>query len=865
MSGAEFGARLAVVLVSSAAGVGSLAAQDRPLLERPARLDVRAVPLEQGLRALQRSSGVPVAYSPDLLPGEARVDCPCSDLTVAGALDRLLLGTGLTYTEGRRQVLIGLERPGRVGSTLVGTVVERASGRPIPAAEVAVAARRVLTGDDGRFVLPGLTPGEVTVTVQALGYRSTTRSASVGGVGALRVELEREPIPLAEIVIAPGSFGILEVTPSAAGTTVSREDIEAIPQFGDDVFRTLKRMPGVSTDDVSTRLSVRGGAPRDVLVRLDGLELFEPYHLKDLDGALGIVDVQSLGSVDLVTGGFPVDFGDKTGAIFDMHTRRPPSVGTRTTLGMSLSSLSAISQGTFAADRGQWLTSLRRGFLEYVLAVTDVDGDLSPSYWDVLTRAQYLLSDDHSLSAQVLMAGDHMRWNDPDSGSGVNSSWSSGYAWLTWKGASDRGVRGETVVSAGRLTRDRNGDAISPGRGEFTPLSSTVRDDATIDFAGFRQDVLVQIGPELLVKAGVEVRASSAKYDYFGAATRWALDEQDHLVQVGDTTTVRVTPSGDELAGWAALRGRAGPVTLEGGVRYDRHSLTGDARWSPRVLVRWDPRVGTSVKASVGLYTQSHGIHELQTQDGQSSFDPLAVAHQSALGLEHRWGRGWAVRAEAYRRTVDGPLPEWVNLSREVNPIPEVESDRRRIAGDRARAHGLELLLAREGTGRVSWSGGYALAWSEVRLDGVWRPRTLDQRHTVNLAWAWRIGENWQLSSSWQYHTGWPFTDQVLDLVVTPDPDGNESVNVVRRGFGELNADRLPPYHRLDLRLTRTFTFERSRLELFLDVFNAYDRTNLRGWQWHLRPAGDGSFRAVKDTGEEQLPIMPTLGFRWVF
>lgn len=858
---------LGATLTCLTTGAGSLSAQEMPLLERPARLDVRDVSVEEGLRALQLSSGVALAYSPDLLPSDTRVDCACGDATVAQALDHLLVGTGLTYSEGRRQVLVGrVRRAGPVSSALVGTVVEKGSGRPIPSAEVVVSGgRSVLSGDDGRFVLPGLTSGEVSVTVEALGYRSVSRDVSVDGVDGVVLELDRAPIPLGEIVIAPGSFGVLEVTPSAAGVTVSREDIEAIPQFGDDVFRTLKRMPGVSTDDVSTRLSVRGGTPRDVLVRLDGLELFEPYHLKDLDGALGIVDVQSLGSVDLVTGGFPVEFGDKSAAIFDMHTRRPPSVGTRTTLGMSLSSLSAISQGTFDADRGQWLTSLRRGFLEYVLAVTDVDDDLSPSYWDVLVRGQYLLSDDHSLSAQLLWAGDDMRWRDAENGSVVNSTWSSGYGWVTWRGLLGQRVRAGTVLSVGRLTRDRSGSALNPDRGEFTPLSSAVRDEATVDFTGVRQDLSVELDPEMLLKIGGEVRGSSAMYDYHGAATRWALDERDRLIQVGDTTTVQVAPSGDELAAWAALRGRAGAVTWEGGVRYDRYSLTNEDRWSPRVLLRWDPAPTTSVKASVGRYAQSQGIHELQSQDGQRSFDPMAVARQTAFGIEHRFGEGWAARAEAYWRNVADPLPEWVNLSRAVNPIPEVESDRRRIAGDRARAHGVELLLAREGTGPLSWSAAYALGWSEILLDGVWRPRTLDQRHTFNLAWAWRIGSDWQLSGSWQYHTGWPFTDQILDLVVAQGPDGVESVDVVRRGFGELNADRLPAYHRLDLRLTRAFTLGRSRLELFLDVFNAYDRTNLRGWQWSLRRNRDGSYRAVKDTGEEQLPIMPTLGFRWMF
>jgi hypothetical protein len=77
------------------------------MLDRPARLDVRDVPLEKALVLLQRASGVALAYSPDLVPDERRVSCACRGVTVAQALDRLLEGTGLRYRLGDDNVVIG--------------------------------------------------------------------------------------------------------------------------------------------------------------------------------------------------------------------------------------------------------------------------------------------------------------------------------------------------------------------------------------------------------------------------------------------------------------------------------------------------------------------------------------------------------------------------------------------------------------------------------------------------------------------------------------------------------------------------------------------------------------------------------------
>ena len=729
--------------------------------------------------------------------------------------------------------------------------------------------RHTLTGQDGRFVFGDVNGECDAVTATAVGFEERTIPVTVHPSEGmeLRVELRRIPVELDGIVIAPGSFGILDASPAAIGTVVSRDDIEAIPQFGDDVFRTLKRIPGIASGDISAKLHVRGSTDRNLLVRLDGMELFEPYHLKDFDGPFGIVDVQSLGRIDLITGGFPVEYGDRWGAVFDMRTRHAPSTGMRTTVGMSLNSLSLINQGRFSGNRGQWLVSLRRGFLEYIMRIANIQEDVSPSFWDVLGKVQYLLSDDHVLSVEVLHAGDDVEWNGHRSGESIISDWANSYSWINWQGSFFPWLRAETQLFGGRLTRNRIGSGGDPNDGVFSPLRVVVSDIAASSFGGIKQDWQLDVTGNVLVKAGFELRINNGEYDYTGVADRLDLGENGYIVTLTDSTDVRRNVTGSEVGTYLSMRARTlRQLTWEAGVRFDHTSYTGDADISPRLLLRWDPAARTSVKGSWGRYGQSQGIHELNVVDGDTLFRGSEHAEQVALGVEHRFGRAWLGRVEAYSRVVVDPRPVYVNLARDIAPIMQVESDRTRLDLTKSRAKGIEFHLSNETAGPWSWSGSYVLAWAEQEVGGRWSPATLDQRHTVNIRAAYRWGRAWQLSGSWQFRTGWPITERSPNVVVVEMPDTGERAQIVRDEFGALNGAQLPPYHRLDLRVTRTIEIGRSRLEVFVDIFNVYNRKNIRSYVYSLiDPDGDGLYTARRDPGLSLLPIMPTLGFRWVF
>ena len=70
--------------------------------------------------------------------------------------------------------------------------------------------------------------------------------------------------------------------------------------------------------------------------------------------------------------------------------------------------------------------------------------------------------------------------------------------------------------------------------------------------------------------------------------------------------------------------------------------------------------------------------------------------------------------------------------------------------------------------------------------------------------------------------------------------------------FGPLNSERLPSFHRLDVRVARHFTIAGAPAETYLEVLNAYNRRNVFALEYN----GD----YTEQEPVYQLPLIPFIG-----
>ncbi len=91
----------------------------------------------------------------------------------------------------------------------------------------------------------------------------------------------------------------------------------------------MQRLPGAATNGVSSLAPTRGGEPNETAILLNGLRLYEPFHLKNFFAPISLLDSRLIDGIEFYSGGFPALYGDRMSAIIDATPFVPTSATTK--------------------------------------------------------------------------------------------------------------------------------------------------------------------------------------------------------------------------------------------------------------------------------------------------------------------------------------------------------------------------------------------------------------------------------------------------------------------------------------------------------------------------------------------------------
>ena len=767
------------------------------------------------------------------------------------------------------------------GVAIHGRIVDSDSRAPIDLVEVVIvgASRPVYTDEKGRFVFDGIAPGTYTLSATRLGFAPFRRQLIVvaGQAQSLDVQLIRNAVPLEEVTVTPGTFSFMGQG-TATHQTMSREDIKSVPMLGEDIFRAVNRLPGLVSNDYAAHFGIRGGLHSETLILLDGLQLFEPYHLKDFnEGAISIIDANTIDGVQLMTGGFPARYGNKRSGVFDVTSRIPENKGAVVDLSVSFLNTHALAMGAFAGGKGSWLTFARAGYMGLVFQFIDQADLPKPQYGDGFAKLNYDFSSKQRLSLEFLTALDKYVYDIPattgfldtiNTRESADNHFGNSYVWGSLNSTLSPHTNVRTVLFGGWVSHARQGSERDVLK--IAPYY-VVDDDKHYNSFGATQDWAWSASEGDIVTFGADIRQMSSKDTFHSIAYQDPDDPEPP--PPGEFPVIangHFEPSGSQFGSYLSNRWRVvRPLVLETGVRYDQTTWTHDHDFSPRVSAAYTLGRGMSLRLGWGLYRQMQNIDDLAIMNGDTTFFHSERTDQWTASWDRQWDKGSMLRVEGYYKHGTDLRPVFRNWKGAVDAFPEPNEDRIKVTPSENTSKGVEVYYDRPLGSKLVMRASYSFAVSNedvVKIENVNSSDPLtydlhhatpqDQRHAANVDFTYRLG-SYQWNGSFSYHSGWPATHEEFYPVLNDFGQPDFAIRPQK-----LYGARLPDYMRFDLRGSRKWSSRYGDFSGWIEVINLTNHENVFGYDYFKNKTDSGQY--FLDRGDELwFTIMPSLGVSW--
>jgi outer membrane receptor protein involved in Fe transport len=657
---------------------------------------------------------------------------------------------------------------------------------------------------------------------------------------ASEVVIAKPAKPALPEIVVTSSLQRLNYKKTGTQTYLDRELATRVPAAAEEAVRITNRLPSTASGGISSRNHIRGGEVNEVLFLLDGLRLYEPFHLKDFQSVATTINSNAIDGMDFYSGAYPARFGDRMSGVVNMSLREPQKK-METELSLSFFNASVLSLGRFGdQEQGDWLLAARRGNLDLIADVIDPDSG-SPDYQDYLLHGGWEFGPRTQFALNLLVSDDKLILADVDRGEVANANYKNRVLWLKWGADWSERLRSETIISFSEISNQRVGTLTLPDI-----VSGSLDERKEFDAFAFKQDWIFTPSRDWMLSFGIDGKHQDANYHFESSKIVSApFDEILDNVPV-ESRLFDVAPEGDQFSAYVEARWQIrANIIVDAGLRWDAQNYTttrDDEQSSPRLSVLYQVGESTEIRVGWGQYSQAQEINELQVSDGVDSFFAAQRAEHVVANLKHQFRSNINVDVSYYRKSFRAVRPRFENAFNSLTLLPEIQFDRYRIDPFSGEAHGAELMLSEgDASERLFWWVSYT--WSEVqdKLPDRKVLRSWDQSHTVKAGLSWRWG-NWDFSAAGEVHTGWPKT-------VLP--------------AAEINTSRYSVFHTLDVRVSREFDVRRGDLTVFLEISNLYDRRNQCCTEYSMATGSNGPQLVAKEA--HWLPLLPSLGVVWRF
>ena len=626
-----------------------------------------------------------------------------------------------------------------------------------------------------------------------------------------------------------------------------------------DPLKTLTLFPGIqSAMEGSSGLVVRGGYPGQNLIRLDGMTLYNPYHLLGITSTFNSDAVQSL---DLYKGMFPARFGNRIASVIDLNTDSKQINKRKRKASIGLLSSRVVLKDSLPNQLGDYMIAGRASYLSLVTLpillryrVQKNDYFFGYYLYDLNGKLNFQTKKAGKFKLSGFLGQDYLNGREGQFKQDEDQEsllWGNNGLNLTHTASLGKRFKTQSSISYSNYIYNRNYSEIKVL--QDTTLTFEISSRYGLSDIGADFMISDSISPNINIKAGVGIN-------------RLGFFRENQLNQIRRDHNMIFNQ-------WIDADISIKNLTIQPGIRFVQFPYQNSTFFSaePRVNLALQLGEKTQLSASAGKVSQAlHLVSGTNLGLPNDIWIPASKALPAQTGLQYAMGfklgkedSDFQFHLEGYYRKAYG-MPLYRPEEIELELIVDDRITENFVTGGKAESMGLEAFFKYQSPRWQAWAS-YTLSKSTQQFDEIQGGKKLltpfDQRHNLQLVSNFQISKKWQMSNIWVFQTGRPFS---LPSSSYFDQNGRRVYIYPEK------ISRLPFYHRMDI----GFTYEKNpdaanQKKWKFGVYNLYNRKNPTFLDIDVASSGTRNGQVIprpgKVTGQTLLPFMPYLSYEWNF
>jgi outer membrane receptor protein involved in Fe transport len=670
----------------------------------------------------------------------------------------------------------------------------------------------------------------------------------------------------------PANSAIEEVIVSGQKTAkitemdLKTERLFSVAGAGLDPLASIQSLPGVSVEGGfgGSEPAVRGSAPSDNAYYIDHIPARYIFHIF----GNSIFNKNLIHKFELFPAAFGNQYSNATGAVIDVELREPKQEPLTITANWSF----LLSGGLIESQIGEnqaFYASYRRSLIDKFADEKDVGDDEEgievnqlPISDDYQFKYLWQINERNKLSAVAAGASDEIAatfsqnfnavQRDPDFAGPARIEQSFNSQGLTWDWVSDDQGRPSSLETI--LSLSQESDDFSYGTGQFFVIEKqrlflktryirqlNERHQLTLGLSQEQTDYDVDLN--IKYKPCSEFDPDCPTVDAPLITYKQQLDIQTLVAYVQDEWQLT-----DK---WY----------FQYGAHFSQDDYLKESALEPRLRLDYYPNPSWQWYLSAGQYSRTPDLAEILEETGNPELENLKSDHY-VLGFKQDLWNGWSWTTDLYYKDES-------NLTISLSEGSDPDDYEKNYANDaEGQAYGIEFLIDKQMT--EQWYGWIALSLSRSERThlrtGETRKFSYDKPVILHFVGNYQLTEHWMLGMKWTFQSGNLYTP------ISSLKENSTRPEVLEPVYGTPYSERLPLYHRLDIRAEyKKPQAYGGHWSVFVDLLNAYDNDNVAGYQLALngrevlgsQPDGFGADVPVRE--DLGIGIFPSIGFEVSF